>query len=154
MEGGKRTLILVVLVVVVIAALVYGAKKTGIIGDAQPSEQVMGRRQKKISRETLEVIELTKGEWDDQGHKDGKYKNPKTGEYDMVSPRTCPTCGALVPAPEMPRVPKDKAERTPEKWDELEAKRIEVMRNYKCPKCGAGLGDIMLGSGAPGGPPR
>jgi len=152
MEGGKRTLILVVLVVVVIAALVYVAKQTGILGGPKPSATVMGRRQKKISRDTLEIVELTRGEWDDLGHKDGKYKNPKTGNYDMVTPMTCPACGALVPPPDIPSVPKDKAERTKEKWDELEAKRIEIMRNYRCPKCGAPMQDMMLGSGAPGGP--
>jgi len=154
MEGGKRTLVIVVLVVVVIAALVYVAKKTGMIGGPKQSKTVMGRREKKISRETLEVVELTKGEWNDLGQKDGKYKNPKTGKYDMVAPMTCPVCGALIPPPDLPAVPKNKAERTKEKWDELEAKRIEIMRNYKCPKCGAALGDMMMPAGPPPGGPQ
>jgi len=76
----------------------------------------------RIDSKSLELITQTIGEWQKLGREDGKYKNPKTGEYTMVSVMECASCGAKIPRPEMSGM--------------KEEERFRILKDYQCPKCG------------------
>jgi hypothetical protein len=123
MEGGKKVVGMIVLLAAIAAVIVYTVKRS--TGPPSQPDHVRNREITKIDSNTNTVVVKTLGEWQDLGHKEGKYKNPETGEYTMVRPMTCDSCDKQIPAPEMPA---NIADLGAEGEDEINA-------NYMCPLC-------------------
>jgi rRNA maturation protein Nop10 len=85
--------------------------------------------QEKIDQKSLKLITKTMGEWESLGEKNGKYKNPEMGEYTMMVPMVCQTCGEKIPLPE---IAAPRPGEAPGAGGDPHAQR----RSYKCPKCG------------------
>lgn len=92
----------------------------------QPPKWVLEKKLRKIDIATLEVKELTVGNWQKLGQQEGRYKNPSTGKYTMVSAITCAACGEFIPRPEVPGLA---AGGSPEQIR-------KALSEYVCPKCG------------------
>lgn len=136
MEGGKKVAIAVVLILIIVAAVVWQLKSSGTIGGPQPPQWVLERKSWKIDNKTLESKELMYKEWRSLGHKEGKYKNPDTGEYTMVPRMKCAACEEWIPGPEMPRIETTKGQPgDPDQMEDRMAQEEKIMREYKCPKC-------------------
>jgi hypothetical protein len=96
----------------------------------------------KIDMNSLEVFSETDSDWYSKYAPDqsGRFKNPKTGEYTVVEPMTCASCGQLIPTPaDMPPQPHPFLGRG--KIDVqgavAAAKAIMAFKlTYKCPRCG------------------
>lgn len=134
MAGGKKVASIVVLVVVVVAAVIFAISRGTRFGGPKVPDEVMERANKQevefLDEESLVVITKTLGEWKELGKQDGKFKNPNTGKYTMVSPIVCYSCGAKIPQP-------DFADGGgPQDDPAAMAARYETMRAHKCPKCG------------------
>jgi len=129
LEGGKKIAAIVVLLVVIVAVVAYTIKKR----DAPPSppDSVKQRTMQRIDSKTDAVIVKTLAEWDKLGHKDGKYRNPETGEYTMVRSWTCRSCGKVIPAPELPMSSVEGRGAKPGAMDPH-----DVTASHVCPACG------------------
>ena len=124
MEGGKKIVAIVVLLVVIVAVVSYTIRKR-VAPPAMP-DHATSREVERIDSKTNTGVVKTHGEWLKLGHKDGKYRNPETGEYTMVAPMTCNSCGKKIPRPE-----------TPADIEELGAEgQDDINANYMCPLCG------------------
>jgi len=116
----KRTVYIVVLIAVIIGAVALGIKMSTKGGN--PPQSVLGKSEERIDSETLEIFTKTYAEWQKLGHKDGKYKNPKTGAYTLHMVTICPHCKEKIPQMNLPLHP------TPEESDKF--------YGYRCPRCG------------------
>lgn len=111
----KKIIKAIGLVILAIIVVVWGLRHVGIIGGAEPPNWVTAELIEKIDPESGEVVTKPLGEWRElRNEKTGKYKNPKTGDYTMVTPMVCPNCKVKIPVPEPPE----------NEW------------TYKCPRCG------------------
>ena len=133
MEGGKKIIVIVILLAVIIAFGVFIAKKLGRGEPKQPGF-VLARPSEQIDLESLEVMTKPLGEWRSLGHKDGKYKNPNTGNYTMVPTAICAACREKIPMPGMTTstTPSNDAADPPEAGQT----RRDRIRESKCPRCG------------------
>ena len=61
---------------------------------------MLKEKREKIDETTGKLIALTFDQWLQLGHLNGKYKNPETGKYTMVTPITCAACGEKIPPPQ------------------------------------------------------
>ena len=95
--GAKKTVVVVVLIVVIAAALIFLARKSGMGGGVKPGVAVTGQMLERIDANTGELVTKTLAEWEKLGQKDGKYKNPKSGEYTMVNAMVCKACRQTIP---------------------------------------------------------
>jgi len=126
MGGAKRTLIAVVLVAVAAVALWYAVGKVARTSGRKPPKSYMTMPVEKIDQKSLKLITKSMAEWEKLGQKNGKYKNPETGEYTMVEACRCQACGQKIPMPE-------KVSSEPGAVEPGE-ERIE---KFRCPRCGA-----------------
>ena len=130
----KRTVSIVALVVVIAAALTFGIVRSGCVRGAGPPKNILAIPVEKIDRDSLELITLSQGEWDDLGQNERMtYKNPNTGEYTMLGVIVCEACGEKIPRPEAPPYPK---KRTEETLSEHAAQFSRIKADYRCPRCG------------------
>ena len=154
MDGGKKIIAIVVLLAIIAAVVVFGIKKSNI-GGPKPPQWVLDQEVEKIDAESLELVTRTLGEWQKLGSKDGKYKNPDTGKYTMVSRMDCAACGAKIPMPEFPMFETAPGDVEPGSMDmEKRARSMEeearIMSEYICPVCGerafpaGGMGPPMI----------
>ena len=137
------TLILLIVAAVVLTFGVY--KGCGGIREVDTEQQ---RLVTKIDENTLEVVKMTGREWLELGNQDGKFKNPKTGNYAMVVPITCSSCGELIPPLKPPEPPEGldlsgKPAFTPEEdsrrkalMRKMEGEYAKTLRAAVCPRCG------------------
>jgi predicted RNA-binding Zn-ribbon protein involved in translation (DUF1610 family) len=107
------------------------------IGGPTPPEWVLRQPAEKIDETSFKLITKTLGEWERLGRRKGKYKNPETGEYTMVDVMVCAACGQKIPLPVVPGIALPKrGDASGHPSSHLGAIQ-EILRNYKCPKCGA-----------------
>jgi rRNA maturation protein Nop10 len=114
----------VVPVAIIVLAIAWTAKSH--FGGPQPPAAVLAQPVEKIDMKTLKILTKPMSEWLSLGHQGNRYKNPETGEYTLVAPRTCAACGQQIPEP---AYPKDIRAIPP---DEL----AKIEQDYVCPKCG------------------
>lgn len=95
----KKTVWVVVLVVVIILAVALIARKSGIGGSVRPGADVLSQTQERIDINSGELVTKSLGEWENLGEKEGKYKNPTSGEYTMVNAIVCKACGQKIASP-------------------------------------------------------
>jgi len=137
--GVKKVITIIALLAVIVVAVALTVRMVRG-GKLEPPERITGRRFEKIDAETLEIIALTGDEWKALGYKKERFKNPKTGKYTMARVGICTSCGAKIPWPELPVYP-ERGNYTQKEYekvcDEITAKRAEIERHNKCPKCGA-----------------
>jgi rRNA maturation protein Nop10 len=135
----KKVGIVVGLVVVIVIAAVITASRTkgsGTSNAVQTEQQkMMAVKGDKIDDKTYEIISERVADWNSKYAPDssGHYKNPKTGEYTISDVTTCVSCGEKIPAPVIPPVPANKGIKAQR---EGIAVQQQIMRDYKCPKCG------------------
>ena len=122
MEVGKKIAAVLGLIVLVGAAIVFAVRSMELRGPKLP-KWLLEQKREKIDTETLEVVTLKFGEWRRLGEKDGIYKNPHTGTYSMTEVMECRSCGEKVPRPQVPE-------------GATEAEEMDILRAYRCPKCG------------------
>jgi len=138
MERVKKVGIVVVLLLIIVATA--GMVLRTVLGNGGPTPpgDIMDLEVEKIDQSTLMLMTKTLGEWENLGERNGKYKNPETKEYTMMTPIICRACGEKIPAPEFPEIARSKAakKRGPE-GDRIAAIVNEITRNYTCPRCGA-----------------
>ena len=139
MGDGKKTLVIIVLIVVIIAAATWVLRKGS--GPAKPPAEVLARKRLLVDVTDGQLIERTEGEWRELGQRDGKYKNPDTGQYTMTTPVKCASCGEWVPPVDLPAraaggadLPPDAARRASD-GSIMEDPRDAAMKAYRCPKC-------------------
>lgn len=94
--GLKRIATVAGLVVVIVIAVVFVVR-----GRAQKPrpEWLLGQAVERMDVKTGEVITKDVKEWESLGHKDGLYKNPKSGDYTMSVTMICGQCGEKIPSP-------------------------------------------------------
>lgn len=139
MQGGTKTAVIIALILLIVIAVGMYLKKTGMVGGPQIPDWVMEQKHEKINEKTLELKTLTYREWRKLGIKEGKYKDPESGDYVMVPPMKCVACEATIPRPMMPAPPAMKpgapgAEPRPE--EDMMAMEMKWRKECKCPKCG------------------
>jgi hypothetical protein len=130
--GGKNVVIGAVLSIVIVVALVVIAKKSGIVSSKPPPPpSVLGQMITRVeTKAPYKEVTLALSEWEKRGpDAQGRYKNPETREYDLVSPIMCASCAKTVPEAVYPvdvlAMPAEK--RGPEK--------VRVRNEYLCPLC-------------------
>ena len=151
MNMWKRNVLVAGLIVLIVLGIVMAGKRLQGPGIAP---EVAGRVIEKIDARTGEAITRTFGEWRKLKHDSiTVWKNPDTGDYTVVRPDVCYSCGEKIPGPFVSLLNPDTGDLLEEVLAQGPA-AIDAARNaYICPKCGenAGLGGAM---GGPGGPRR
>jgi len=142
----KKVIMTLILLIVAAVVLAFGLYKG--CGGIRKVDNEQQKQVTKIDENTLEVMTMTGREWLTLGQKNGKFKNPKTGEYTMVLPITCGNCGELIPPPKPPKPPEGldlagKPASTPEEdsrrkslMRKMEAEYAKTLREAVCPRCG------------------
>jgi len=136
MEGGKKIAVIVILLGIIIGTGVYLGKKK--FGGVQMPPYVAERPVEKIDVSDGTLMTLQLQEWRALGAKDGKWKNPETNKYTMVTPIECVACGKKVIPVDLPKSP-ELSEDEHESMKQMQAYNDEVEKledEYKCPKCG------------------
>ena len=82
---------------------------------------------------TMDVVTIDKGEIFDGNARNGRYKNPKTGEYTLLIATTCAACRQKIPVPYVEPVA---ANATPEQRQARMQEAFKTSQEYKCPRCG------------------
>lgn len=136
MESNKKVIVAVVLLVIIVVGVVMALMKSGVIGKARAPEWVLDTPMELIDCATGELISKGLGEWSNLGQKDGKYKNPKTNTYTMVTVLECAACKQKIAMPDLPGIMREDEESVSAADARANnAKRAEAIRTYKCPKC-------------------
>ena len=127
---GNRTKLVVVvgLLAIVIVAVGLSLKRSLHIGEATPPDSILKQPVEKIDEKSFKLITKTLGEWERLGEREGKFKNPETGDYTMMSVMVCGHCGQKIPYPVIPAETAQLSHHNA---------RIAILGKYKCPKCGA-----------------
>ena len=133
MEGGKKIIVIVMLLAVIVAGGVYLVKTMGR-GEPEQPDWVLDQPVEKIDSESLELVTKPLGEWKSLGYKDGKYKNPKTGDYSMDRVAICAACGEKIPMPGGTTSTKPSGDEM-DPSEAAQARRDRV-RESRCPRCG------------------
>jgi predicted RNA-binding Zn-ribbon protein involved in translation (DUF1610 family) len=157
---SKKVVIMVVLVVVIVIAVVLLAKRTG--NEPAPVLAAANDQVQMVDMKSLEVFTESSNDWAGKYKPDasGHYKNPKTGEYTVAQGMKCASCGQLIPVPEIPpdQLPPPATKEPGEGRGNKAAIRYarakqavlaEVLRNYKCPRCGKSATTAEGGAAAP-----
>ena len=133
----KQLVLVAGLVIVILIALGFAVsfslKQTGVVTTkATPPDYVLNMQITKISEKApYNEVTLMYREWEKLGSDNvGRYKDPKTKEYTMVSPIPCAACGKDIP---MLTIPPEVYINEPEKRDE---KILRLQSEYICPLCG------------------
>jgi hypothetical protein len=137
----RKISIVVALVVVIAVVAVLTVKRTSGTGESKMLNEARraqaGAIMDKIDNKSLEIISEPASDWmgkyapDSSGH----FKNPKTGEYTMVTIITCASCGAQIPAPDLNPALKGKATVRTDRAQAMHD-QLQILHNYQCPKCG------------------
>ena len=154
MEGEKKIIAIVVLLAIIAAVVVFCITKSNIAGP-KPPQWVLDQEFERIDAESLELVTRTLGEWQDLGHRNGRYRNPDTRKYTMVSAIDCVACGKKIPMPEFPVVETAPGDVDPgsidmEKRERSMEEHLRIMSEYTCPVCGErafpadGIGPPMM----------
>ena len=139
--GAKRIAAIVALLAIIVLAGYWMSRKLG--GRDEPPEWYLGQARELVDTETGELISQPVEKWQSGRQLDGKFKNPKTGDYTMVKPIVCASCGAKIAPPDYPSRPASEpstrtrtdARRDPVQ-DAYEAEVDQIWHNHMCPKCG------------------
>jgi len=117
---AKPTIMIVVAVLAVTFAVVQikRIRRKPVMPDEVASEPIV-----RIDEKTLELIALPLKEWLKLGSREGKYKNPRTGEYTICEIHICNNCHMPIPSPVIP----------PEGGPEATEKAFSGL---VCPRCG------------------
>jgi hypothetical protein len=130
--GTKRIVLVAVLIALIIGAGVYVVKSGFGRGTLKAPPSVLGQKMERIDRPTLKTETLTLEEWQNLGADEtGAFKNRQTGDYTMVAPISCASCGATIPEVEYP-----KALYKIKNMGEIKSGMAEAKSKYMCPKCG------------------
>ena len=142
MKDGKKFAVIAILLVVIVIAIVWVGKWQFRGAEAPEwfTEEMAQQEVEMIDEGTNETMTKTRREWEELGRREGKYKNPDTGEFTMLAAMVCPACLKKIPVP----VPPHGEKPTREEMIAFD----QVLREYACPKCGA---RGFLGPGAAGG---
>jgi rRNA maturation protein Nop10 len=126
----SRVAAIAALILVIVAAGWFVVTKGLPGGKAREPQWVKDQRVELIDAKSFELMAKTRGEWDALGQRNGRYKNPKIGEYTMAITLICGACGEKIPAPEAP----------PETGDPKAPRdAMQALFSYKCPKCGGNV---------------
>jgi len=131
MKDWKKFAVIAILLAIIVIAIVW-IGKWQFSGPEAPEwfrEEMAQQEIDMIDEGTNEIMTKTRREWEELGRREGKYKNPNTGEYTMVKAMVCPACLQKIPAPVPPRG----EHPTREEMIAFD----QVLREYACPKCGA-----------------
>ena len=132
----------VLLLAVIAAAVAIAVTRVRSETKQQPTYLQMeaNRLATKIDMKSLEVFSETDNDWTTKyaPDKSGHFKNPKTGEYTMVEPMTCASCGQMIPTPDLPPLPRGGrgVKIDPKVASGMVKARMDFEQTYKCPKCG------------------
>ena len=93
----------------------------------KPGATALARKLELMDYKTLETVTRTIGEWNDLGEVNNRYKNSETGDYTMVVPMICGSCGEKIPTA-----------LQPEGYEQMGETNImnKIDAEYICPKCG------------------
>jgi len=141
----KNLALAALMVAIIVAAIAFTVMRVKSEVTQQPTylELEAKKLKAKIDMNSFEVFAETDDDWLSKyaPDKSGRFKNPKTGEYTMVEPMTCASCGQLIPVPaDMPPPPhpflgRGKGVDTAGAFAAAKA-LAEFKLKYKCPKCG------------------
>lgn len=96
---AKKIAVFVVLIVVIVGAIVFSAKRAGVVrGRAATKAIDPDLAVELIDKKTLELMTKTAAEWQKLGGGPNGFKNPNTGTNTMVQVMVCAECGQKVPA--------------------------------------------------------
>jgi hypothetical protein len=143
---NRKQIALIPLLIAVIVAAVLSAVvrvRNELALPRREPASAWNRELQRIDMKSFEVFSETLRDWTTKYAPNGagRYRNPRTGEYTVVEPMKCASCGQLIPVP---------ATMPPPAWPFLgPGKRIDgeaaiaalkaladFKLNYKCPKCG------------------
>ena len=99
MEGVNKLVVAVVLALLIVGAIMLVVKTTRRSRTAEMPDRVSGKQVERIDEKSFQIVSRSLEEWNKIDRKDGRYKNPETGEYNMVEIVTCQSCGERVPSP-------------------------------------------------------
>lgn len=119
MVGGKRIAVVIGLIAVVAVAGLVTLKRVVRSENPTPPQWMLDKPVEMIDEKTFELMTLKLSEWVKLGEKDGRHKNPNTGEYTMTGALTCGSCGEKIPPP-----------------PSLSPGQQRSAADYLCPKCG------------------
>jgi len=128
---GKKAVVVAISLTVIVVMVAWIAKRQ-FGGPATPEwfeKEMAEEKIEMIDEQTFETMTKTRREWEELGRKEGKYKNPNTGEYTMLPAAVCPACLEKIPKP----VPPYGQRPTKEQVIAFD----QVLKEYACPKCGA-----------------
>jgi len=123
-EGLSRVK-LAACIAILVACAVVSVSAIGRVwrfGEPRPPKWVMKQEVEKIDEQSLEVISLPLEKWKALGCRGERFKNPRTGQYTMVSVMLCASCGQKIPILIPP------SDLTGPEYDAL-------LRGYICPRC-------------------
>ena len=132
MEGGKKVIVIIALIIGVVAFVWWRVSSSDIGRGVEPPKHVKNRSRTMIDEKTLELIEMTVPEWEELGRDAiGRWKHPVTGEYTLVPPIRCHSCGEWTTT----YLP------TAEEVEGLDQEAFDAVlergtTRHKCPKCG------------------
>ena len=141
MSKAAKVALAVVLIIVATGLVIRATRRPR----PTPPKEILGIRARKIDEQTLEIVERSLGQWQQGGFKNGRGKNPETGQFTMVKIGKCGACDAEIPAPvvDLRALGVD-----PKDGTAIENAIMKQLRAAKCPKCGGspgfGLGDAIL----------
>ena len=128
MEGGGKKVVVVIVLVVAALVITWAVRSGGSGGPRTKEQQIyLSQEVELVDEATFAVMTKTRGQWEDLGKEDGKYKNPDTGTCSMVRAMTCGSCAKKIPQLVVTVSPDD--ENAQEKAD-------EIRRKHMCPICG------------------
>jgi DNA-directed RNA polymerase subunit RPC12/RpoP len=126
----KKTVFIVVLVSIIIVAGIVILRRATPDKLTAP-ESLLQTPTSKIDMKTLEISTLPLNDWMTHCAADAfqRYKNPKTGEYTMVSIIVCAKCGKQIP--ELLAPPEFQQVKAPQRGEAF----AKLQRDYTCPYC-------------------
>jgi len=154
---GSPSKIIITTVCILSIAVAIGLNIKKHRSGPQPPDWVLDQESTRIDEnDPYEVITNTLREWKSLGQEEGKYRNPNTGAYSMVTPMTCGACQEQIPRPQRhrpsrPPAPPGSRLSGPAEMRAQEEAWLEKVMSYKCPKCGELAFD--RGDGPPGSRP-
>ena len=99
MEGTKKVVVAVVLALIIVGAIILIVKTARGSRTVKLPPQIRDKQVERMDEKTFQIVSRSLGEWNKIERKNGRYKNPETGEYNMVEIVTCQSCGERVPSP-------------------------------------------------------
>jgi hypothetical protein len=143
----KQIALILLLIAVIVAAVLLAVVRVrnGLKAPTPRLPSPLDRKADKIDMKSYEVFSETLRDWTTQYAPDaaGHYRNPRTGEYTMVTLMKCASCGQLIPLPELPAGLVAKPELVLQRGPAGQHARMAAVMairkfqsDYKCPRCG------------------